>query len=209
MKPVKDAFALAIDRAEKSLQRPRRGAAAQTPQERGHAVTKLAAERARRDKDKARQLIREARQLPLDPETLAKVETAIKAQIQSSEKWIFVMLGPKENAAVVRWLSRNSKRPMKAMELWAALLEKLDMDTGEIMATRQELAQRVGMEARDLSKTMTELASINAIRREKDGRTVRYFLNPNIATHMPGAAKRKAARDEAGPLLKLLNGGAS
>ena len=117
------------------------------------------------------------------------------------------MLSPAQNAEVVRWINKNSKRPQKASELWATLLEHLRVDTGEIMATRQELAQRVGMEPRTLSETMTELASINAIRREKEGRKVRYFLNPSIATHVPNPSKRKAARDEAGPLLKLMEGG--
>ena len=117
------------------------------------------------------------------------------------------MLGPKENAVVVRWINRHSKRPHKAQELWATLLEYLCMDTGEIMATRQQLAERVGETPQNLSRIMTELASINAIRREKEGRTVRYFLNPGIATHIPNASARKAAREEAGPLLRIMEGG--
>ena len=117
------------------------------------------------------------------------------------------MLGPKENAAVVRWINQHSKRPHKAQELWATLLEHLRMDTGEIMATRQQLAERVGETPQNLSRIMSELASINAIRREKEGRTVRYFLNPGIATHIPNASARKAAREGAGPLLRIMEGG--
>ena len=207
MTPAKDAFAAASERAEKSLRRQSRGPATETPQERGHAVTKLSEERVKRRKDEARQIVQQARRLGLDAETLAKIDAAAQAHAQSSENWIFVMLSPAQNAEVVRWINKHSKRPQKASELWATLLEHLRMDTGEIMATRQELAQRVGMEPRDLSSTMTELASINAIRREKEGRKVRYFLNPSIATHVPNAAKRKAAREEAGPLLKLMEGG--
>jgi DNA-binding IclR family transcriptional regulator len=117
------------------------------------------------------------------------------------------MLGPRENAAVVRWINAHSKRPHKAHELWATLLEHLRMDTGEVMATRQELAERVGIEPRHLSELMGELASINAVRREKRGRGVRYFLNPWIATHVPGSQARAAARQEAGPLLRVMEGG--
>ena len=207
MKPAKDAFAAAIAQAEKSLKRSRRGSEPETPQERGHAVTKLSAERAKKRREEARQIVQQVRRLGLDPETLAKIDDAAKAHAKSSENWIFVMLGPKENAAVVRWINKHSKRPHKAVELWATLLERLRMDTGEIMATRQELAERVGMTPRDLSSTMTELASINAIRREKEGRNVRYFLNPHIATHIPNASKRKAERDGAGPLLTIMEGG--
>ena len=119
------------------------------------------------------------------------------------------MISPQQNADVVDWLEANSKRPQKAIRLWSRLLTHLRMDTGEIMATRQELAERVGMEPRDLSSTMTELASINAIRRVKEGRKVRYFLNANIATHLPTTSARAAAREEAGPLLRSVEGGRS
>ena len=54
---------------------------------------------------------------------------------------------------------------------------------------------------------MSRWGSINAIRREKEGRTVRYFLNPGIATHIPNASARKAAREGAGPLLRIMEGG--
>jgi hypothetical protein len=207
MTPAKNAFAAAIGRAEKSLRRRSRGPATETPQERGHAVTKLSEERAKHRKDEARQIVQQVRRLGLDAETLAKIDAAAKAHAQSSENWIFVMLSPAQNAEVIDWLQSNSKRPHKAVMVWARILEHLRLDTGEIMATRQELANRVGVDARDLSKIITELASINAIRREKEGRKVRYFLNPGIATHVPNPAKRKAAREEAGPLLKLMEGG--
>jgi hypothetical protein len=207
MKPAKDAFAAAIERAEKSLKRRARGPAPETPQERGHTVTKLSDERAKKRREEARQIVAQARRLGLDPDTLAKIDSAAKAHAKGSENWIFVMLGPKENAAVVRWINQHSKRPHKAQELWATLLEHLRMDTGEIMVSRQQLAERVGETPQNLSRIMTELASINAIRREKEGRTVRYFLNPGIATHIPNASARKAAREGAGPLLRIMEGG--
>jgi len=207
MKPASDAFAQAIKSAERSLKRSHRSEAGVTPQERGHTVTKLSAERAKKRKDEARQIIQQVRRLGLDAETLEKIDAAAKAHAESSENWIFVMLSPAQNAEVINWLQENSKRPHKAVMVWARILEHLRMDTGEIMATRQELAERVGMDARDLSKTMTELASINAIRREKEGRKVKYFLNPTIATHLPNATARAKARSNAGPLLQLMEGG--
>jgi hypothetical protein len=206
MKPVSNAFADAIRRAEKSIRRKAKGVA-ETPQERGYAVTKLSVERAKKRKDEARQIVHQVRRLGLDAETLQKIDAAAKAHAESSENWIFVMLSPQQNAEVIRWINKNSKRPHKAVEVWATLLENLRTDTGEITATRQDLAERVGIEPRDLSSIMTELASINAIRREKQGRKVKYFLNENIATHRASASARAKARDEAGPLLKLMEGG--
>ena len=64
-------------------------------------------------------------------------------------------------------------------------------DTGEILRSREELAEKVGMTPRHLSETMTELASINAILRKKDGRAVRYFMNPNIARTSPRQSSAK------------------
>jgi hypothetical protein len=207
MKPASDAFAQAIKSAERSLKRSHRSEASVTPQERGHTVTKLSAERAKKRKDEARQIIQQVRRLGLDAETLEKIDAAAKTHAESSENWIFVMLSPAQNAEVINWLQENSKRPHKAVMVWARILEHLRMDTGEIMATRQELAERVSETPQNLSRIMTELASINAIRREKEGRKVKYFLNPTIATHLPNAAARAKARNNAGPLLQLMEGG--
>ena len=79
--------------------------------------------------------------------------------------------------------------------------------TGEIMADRETLADRLGIEPRTVSEIMGELTTINAIRKAKDGRKVRYGMNPNIATHLPDPAIREQARDAAGPLLVLMEGG--
>jgi hypothetical protein len=94
-----------------------------------------------------------------------------------------------------------------AVSVWGLLLTALRPDTGEILLNRGQIAEKIGILPRDLSSIMTELAQINAIRREKEGRRVRYFLNPNIATHIPGPEARKAAREAAGPLLILMEGG--
>jgi len=207
MKQLKDAFADSINRAEKTLRRQSAGKIEPTKKERGHVVTKLSKARAKKRTEKARQIVCDVQCLGLDDETLAKIETAAKAHAQDPEQWVFIMLSAQQNAAVVRWINQNSKRPHKAVELWATVLEHLRMDTGEIMATRQELAQRVGTEPRIISSIITELASINAIRREKDGRRVKYFLNANIATHLGGASARAAARDKAGPLMQVVESG--
>jgi hypothetical protein len=205
MRPVKDAFAASIARAERTLRAKARGSV-ETPKERGHAVRKLADERARSRHDQAAEIVRQVRLLGLDAETLAKVDAAAKAHVSVTDRWVFVMLSASQNADVIRWINRNSKRPRKAVELWATMLEHLRMEDGAIMASRAELAERVGLKPRDLSSIMTELASINAVIRQKEGRQVRYFLSPWIATHLPSATLRAAARGEAGPLLRLMEG---
>lgn len=92
------------------------------------------------------------------------------------------MLSPVQNAAVVSWLRNNSKRPMAAMSVWAILFTGLRMDTGEIVLKRDEIAKRAGIAPQSVSNIMTELTSINAISRQRAGRGVRYFMNPNVGT---------------------------
>jgi len=145
MKPASDAFAQAIRQAERSMNRRAKGVA-ETPQERGHAVTKLSAEREKRRSDEARQFARLARRFIRDAETLATIDAAAKAHAEKAAEWGFTMISTAQQAAVLDWLEANSKRPMKAMKLWGHLLANLDRETGEIVATRQDLADRVGME---------------------------------------------------------------
>jgi len=117
------------------------------------------------------------------------------------------MISPAQNDAVIEWLYAHSKRPQVAVRVWSKLFTSLRPDTGEVMLTRQQMAERVGVDPGHVSRVMTELASINAVRREKRGREMRYFMSPYIATHIPSPEARTAARDKAGPLLVLMDGG--
>lgn len=219
------AFLLAIGQAEAALggsERPtgaaegseegqeprkapqRRAEGRQRPQE---GVRSLERVRALQKAAEAVQLETLARKAGMSPDDAARLAQGLRAQIPND--WTFVMLSPSQNSAVVRWLSENSKRPQTATLLWARLFEVIRNDTGEIMQTRDELAQWLGVEPQNLSRIMSELASINAVRREKRGREVRYFMNSTIATHLPGPAAREAAREADGPLLVVMQGGQS
>ena len=146
----------------------------------------------------------ETKNLPADAVT--KIVAAVDAQTASEGGWTFVMIGPKENEAVVQWLCQNSKRPMAAMRTWAVLFTALRFDTGEIALTRAELAERVGIPPREVSRIMTELETIGAVSRVRQGRGVRYFMNPNIGTHLTGK-ERDQAQSEARQLSLSLVGG--
>lgn len=222
------AFRLAIERAEAAMggaERPAEAAGGQEtgegprrrqepPQGRPEARQRLpegvrSFERARAAQRaaEAAQLEALARKAGMDPDNAARLADGLRAQIPND--WTFIMLSPSQNSAVVRWLSENSKRPVAALRLWARLFEVIRNDTGEVMQTREELAQWLGVDGQNLSRIMTELASINAIRREKRGREVRYFMNSAVATHLPGPAARQAARESDGPLLVVMQGGQS
>ena len=174
----------------------------------GAAISSL--ERARyRSIQKKAELVEEWTRDLLGPETAAQLAFSLISQAPNpdAQRWIFVMINPAQNFAVMEWLGKHSKRPNASVRLWALLLTALRMDTGEILLNRGQIAERIGILPRDVSSIMTELTQINAIRREKLGRSVRYFLNPHIATHIPGPEARKVAREAAGPLLVLMQGG--
>ena len=141
-----------------------------------------------------------------------EIVAAIDRLTASEAGWTFVMLSPEQNAAVMRWLRRHSQRPTLALALWGELFTALRRDTGEVMLTRDELAERVGTSADEISRVMGELASIGAIivHRERvagmrgPGRAV-YLMNPNVATNLTGAARDRAQAEA--PSLMLVEGG--
>lgn len=168
-------------------------------------VKSLKEARARQKAAEAAEFARMALKFGMDPAAANDLVAAYLADTRNA--WTFVMLSPAQNAAVVDWLSANSKRPQAAVRLWSHLFTCMRMDTGEILKGREELAERIGIEPKNLSSIMTELASINAIRRERKGREVRYFMNSTIATHLPSAEARTKAREADGPLLIVMQGG--
>ncbi|MBH9970699.1 MULTISPECIES: replication/maintenance protein RepL [unclassified Commensalibacter] len=115
------------------------------------------------------------------------------------------MISPEQNRIVVNWLEENSKRPLKALRLWALLFENVHRETGQIMLTRQEIAKEIQLYVNSVTNIMTELESIEAIIKHKEGRGVIYYMNPNIANHYPQEIREKTQREA--PRLTLFEGG--
>jgi DNA-binding transcriptional ArsR family regulator len=139
----------------------------------------------------------------IDQDAAGRLVAAIDRCDAAYLGWTFVMLSPEQNRDVVRWLRQNSDRPLVAHELWAELFLHLNRQTGEVMATREELAAAIGSDARSVSRIIGQLEQRGAVIKRKEGRTVRYFLNPKVATHLP-AGRREAAQAQA-PELRLVN----
>ncbi|MBS1023531.1 hypothetical protein JK207_16220 [Gluconobacter cerinus] len=129
----------------------------------------------------------------------------------------FVMIRPAQNAAVVDWLEANSKRPMKAMRVWALLFDHLFPHTGQIMLTREEIAEKVGIEADNVSRIMNELVKFGAIfaKREKVAGMrgpgfVRYYMNRHVAEVGSRATQEELALiPKPGAKLEVVQGGKS
>lgn len=129
----------------------------------------------------------------------------------------FVMIRPAQNAAVVDWLEANSKRPMKAMRVWALLFDHLMPHTGQVMLTREEIAEKVGISADNVSRIMNELVAFGAIfvEREKIAGMrgpgfVRYFMNKHVAEVGSRATQEELSLiPMPGTKLEVLQGGKS
>lgn len=166
-------------------------------------------DRLRRDQETA---LREAL-LPFEDDmpggVMRELFTLIDRRSASRNKWTFVMLSPEQNMLVVQYLTANSERPLLAVNVWALCFQHLRIDTGEVMLAREELAEKLGTSADQISRVMSELVAFGAItrRRQKVGGLrgpglVQYFMNPRVATHLGGAERDKAQQDA--PLLRLI-----
>src|SRR5215203_2226355 len=105
-----------------------------------------------------RQLVLEYPGLP--ERARGEIVAAIDRETASENGWTFVMLSPDQNAAVTRWLRANSRFPTMALALWGELFTALRRDTGEVVLTRDELAERVDTHPNHVSTVMHELAGI-------------------------------------------------
>lgn len=149
------------------------------------------------------------------PDQVRELVARIDRQTAARNGWTFIMISADQNRAVVHWLKTNSRRPMQAMDLWSLLFTRVDRDTGEVLLTRDQLAELVGDTADNVSAIMGELEGVGAIIRRRErvagmrgpGR-VRYFMNSLVGTHLTGAARDKAQADAPpGPLLRVMQGG--
>lgn len=97
-----------------------------------------------------------------------------------------------QNEFVVDRLAARSTRPRTATRVWAELFLHLRLDTGEVLVSRRDLADAVGTHPNNISAVTAELERMRAIVRRRDGRHVRYFMNPLVGTGTGGAAGDEA-----------------
>jgi hypothetical protein len=162
-------------------------------------------QRLRREQAAAlRQMILEFEGLP--DHAARAIIGAIDRETAAENGWTFVMLSPAQNRAVVNWLLAHADRHRPALALWALLFEHLDRHTGMILLTRDEIAEQVGTHPDIVSAIMSDLEGIGAIVRRRERVAgmrgpgmVRYFMNPNVGTHLVGHV-REEAQAKAPPL---------
>lgn len=149
------------------------------------------------------------------PEAKSAIVATIDRQTAAQEGWTFVMISAGQYGQVVEWLAAHSERPVMAMRLWALVFQHLHRDTGEIVLSRQEMAEHLGCAPQHVSNLITDLEKIGAIQRRRAAREagrrgavpMRYFLNPRVGTHLAGAAREKAQVEA--PQLRLVTDNAA
>lgn len=135
------------------------------------------------------------------PEGVRRDRAELVREALALAGWPYVMISPKQFNAVRRWLRMHSVASTLAVDLWCEIFEHLDPRTGEVLASRSELAELVGTQPRKVSRIMGELARVGAIQRHRDPANgpVRYFINPRVGTCLP-ETPRKLAQAAAPPL---------
>jgi hypothetical protein len=142
-------------------------------------------------------------EIPNLPDELAgRLGVLLDRHTRPQRRWSFVMIDPTLYHEVVVRLTETSKRPLLAVKLWSLLFSKLPPNSNEVQATREELAHDLGCRPAAVSEIMSELERLDAVHRQREGRGVRYIVNPLLGTHLAGAARDKA--QAAAPALRLV-----
>jgi len=131
----------------------------------------------------------------------------------------FTMLSRMQTAAIwdaIRALPSDD-RPNQVRHAFDLVLLNLRQDTGEVLLTRDQLAEEIDCAPRSVSTIMGTLEKMGVIRRERrkiegvrgPGMAV-YFINPHVAWNGSLAARKAQAAETRPPIqLELLHGGAS
>src|SRR5215203_4701735 len=136
------------------------------------AVVKLRTRRARAAEaglDRLREAVLEADD-GSSPEIVSRMVTLLERELASRSGWKFIMVEPHLHDQVVGHLTEHSRRPLKAVRLWSKLFTVLPPDSNEVLLSREELGQAVGIRPAEVSAIMGELEAIGAIYKRREGR---------------------------------------
>jgi hypothetical protein len=156
----------------------------------------------RQNAEMARQAIRD---IPMPDEARAVLDNALYLITDTpGARAVFTMINNEQFRYVMR-ATKSLARPDLTWKVFSAAVTYARQDTGEILATRGQLADDAGTDADEVSRAMGELSKIGAILKERRGRNVVYKVNPHVAWNGGEGARLAAARTA--PRLNLINGG--
>jgi hypothetical protein len=157
----------------------------------------------------ARQIRDLAVDLDLSREARAELANALfKITEAPGKRWLFVMINPEQFRFVAKAITQRPDAG-KTLLVWNCAISHIQMDTGEIVASREKLAEDAGTLPRHVSTAMSELVKIGAIIRQRRGRSVAYFVNPHVGWSGTEGARQEAAEGfpRVKPTLTVVDGG--
>jgi uncharacterized protein YoxC len=139
------------------------------------------------------------------PEARAILDNALYVITDNpGERAVFTMI----NNDQFRYVSKEimkCRNVATTFAVWNVAITRVRQDTGEILATREQLAQEAETKVCHVSTAMSELSKIGAILKEKRGRNVVYKVNPHVAWNGGEGARLAAAKNA--PKLRLVHDG--
>jgi hypothetical protein len=126
--------------------------------------------------------------LTLSPSTRAELTDALSRF--APKPWPYVMLS-RERALEIQRRILDGARPGVTLAVWMAALGYAAYGTGEIEATRQQLAEQARTNEREVSRALSRLVALGALVRTERGK---YMLHPSTAWNGPLAGREAAAR---------------
>ena len=130
--------------------------------------------------------------------------------------WNFNMISPKQCLEVWQAI-KTVEKPHETRDVFDFVLTHIETNSGIVTLTREELAEKVGIAPREVSRAMGRLEKLGVIFRERwktagmrGPGIARYRLNPHVGWN--GSLenrKLKALEDQEPTLLTLMDGGKS
>jgi hypothetical protein len=150
------------------------------------------AAKVRRLRPKRHDRIADALQLVLELPLGATARSELTDTLSSyaPQPWPYVMLS-REQAREIQRRINAGPRPGVTLNVWMAALSYAAYGTGEIEATRQELANLAGTDADEVSRALSRLVKLGALLRTERGR---YMIHPSAAWNGPLASREAAER---------------
>jgi len=156
----------------------------------------------RASREQAEQVRQFVLDLDMPEEARAYLDNALYRICETpGPRWLFVMINPQQFRFVTKAI-QGLQKPGTVLLVWTSAITYIRMDTGEIMASREQIAADAGVVPDEVSRSMGELTKIGAIVRQRRGRRMAYFVNPNVGWNGGEGARQEAAKEA--PQLRLV-----
>ncbi|MBO1077341.1 hypothetical protein [Roseomonas marmotae] len=137
------------------------------------------------------EMLQLALEMPLGLSDPARDELAgLLERYEPAPSWKFTMLSPEQLRIVLKKINASDK-PALTLRVWSALVTHVQMNTGEIMASRSRLAEDAETTQQEVSRALSRLAEMGALIRLRPGR---YAINPHVAWAGSLAARETASK---------------